>query len=128
MNERVSLRSLPPKIGFRKGDVFVLFGELFDRGYASGLVAEARDAGMQIFGMTTGRRGENNVLRPLTEEELSAAEANLGGRIVNVPLMSGFELDGHGSRKSISRWIERAEVSSAAIGELKKRASIVLAR
>ena len=93
MNERVSLRSLPPKSGFRKGDVFVLFGELFDRGYASGLVAEARDAGMEIFGMTTGRRGENNVLRPLTPEELSAAETNLGGRIVNVPLMSGFELD-----------------------------------
>jgi hypothetical protein len=93
MNERASLRSLPPKTGFKKGDVFVLFGELFDRGYASGLVAEARDAGMEIFGMTTGRRIENNVLRPLTADELSAAEANLGGRIVNVPLMSGFELD-----------------------------------
>lgn len=93
MNERVSLRSLPPQAGFRKGDVFVLFGELFDRGYASGLVAEARDAGMEIFGMTTGRRAENNILRPLTADELSTAEANLGGRIVNVPLMSGFELD-----------------------------------
>lgn len=93
MDERVSLRSLPPQSGFGKGDVFVLFGELFDRGYASGLVAQARAAGMEIFGMTTGRRVENNVLRPLTPEELSAAEANLGGRIINVPLMSGFELD-----------------------------------
>ena len=93
MNERPSLREPPPKTGFKKGAVFVLFGELFDRGYASGLVAEARDAGMEIFGMTTGRRGENNALRPLTPEELSAAEANLGGRIVNVPLMSGFEFD-----------------------------------
>jgi hypothetical protein len=93
MNERPSLRSLPPQTSFKKGDFFVLFGELFDRGYASGLVAEARKAGMTIMGMTTGRRGENNALRPLTPEELSAAEANLGGRILNAPLMSGFELD-----------------------------------
>ena len=93
MNERVSLRALPPEAGFRKGDVFVLFGELFDRGYASGLVRQARAAGMDIVGMTTGRRGDNNVLRALTPEEHAEAEANLGGRILNVPLMSGFDLD-----------------------------------
>ena len=87
------MRDLPTGNGFGKGDVFVLFGELFDRGYASGLVAEARAAGMEILGVTVGRRTETNALRPLTPEELSAAEANLGGRIVNVPLMAGFELD-----------------------------------
>lgn len=88
-----SLKQLPQTNIFRKGDVFVLFGELFGRGYASGLVTEARKAGMEIVGITVGRRDENNALRPLNAEELAAAEANLGGRIINVPLMAGFDLD-----------------------------------
>lgn len=88
-----SLKQLPQTNIFRKGDVFVLFGELFGRGYASGLVGEARKAGMEIVGITVGRRDENNALRPLDAEELAAAEANLGGRIINVPLMAGFDLD-----------------------------------
>lgn len=88
-----SLNQLPQTNIFRKGDVFVLFGELFGRGYASGLVGEARKAGMEIVGITVGRRDENNALRPLNAEELAAAEANLGGKIINVPLMAGFDLD-----------------------------------
>ncbi|MBL8433401.1 MAG: hypothetical protein JNL99_00560 [Zoogloea sp.] len=88
-----SLKQLPQSNIFRKGDVFVLFGELFGRGYASGLVGEARKAGMEIVGITVGRRDENNALRPLNAEELAAAEANLGGKIINVPLMAGFDLD-----------------------------------
>ncbi|MDX9716381.1 MAG: hypothetical protein RBT67_03310 [Thauera sp.] len=78
---------------FCTGDVFVLFGELFGRGYPNGLVNEARKAGMEIVGITVGRRDENNALRPLNDVELAAAEANLGGRIINVPLMAGFDLD-----------------------------------
>ncbi|WP_341646440.1 enoyl ACP reductase FabMG family protein [Thauera sp. SDU_THAU2] len=93
MNKPISLTQLPQTNIFRKGDVFVLFGELFGRGYASGLVNEARKAGMDIVGITVGRRDENNALRPLNDEELAAAEANLGGRIINVPLMAGFDLD-----------------------------------
>ncbi len=88
-----SLRDIPQSNIFHKGDVFVLFGELFGRGYANGLVNEARKAGMTIVGITVGRRDENNALRALTAEELAEAEANLGGRIVNVPLMAGFDLD-----------------------------------
>jgi len=88
-----SLKQLPQSNIFRKGDVFVLFGELFGRGYASGLVGEARKAGMEIVGITVGRRDDNNALRPLNAEELAAAEANLGGKIINVPLMAGFDLD-----------------------------------
>jgi len=87
------LRNVPQGNIFRAGDVFVLFGELFGRGYANGLVNEARKAGMTIVGMTVGRRDENNALRALTPEELATAEANLGGRIINVPLMAGFDLD-----------------------------------
>ncbi|MEO7623866.1 MAG: hypothetical protein ABIS30_12475, partial [Gallionella sp.] len=93
----VSLRDIPPNNIppniFRPGDVFVLFGELFGRGYANGLINEARKAGMVIIGITVGRRDENNALRALTAEELAIAESNLGGRIINVPLMAGFDLD-----------------------------------
>ena len=84
---------MPTENIFRPGDVFVLFGELFGRGYANGLVEEARKAGMTILGITVGRRDDEQRLRPLTDEELQEAEANLGGRIINIPMMAGFDLD-----------------------------------
>lgn len=93
MSTVTGLRTLSSQTLFRKGDVFVLFGELFGRGYANGLVNEARAAGMSIVGMTVGRREADGSLRKLTEEELAAAEANLGGKIINVPMMAGFDLD-----------------------------------
>ena len=82
-----------PGMHFQKDDVLVLFGELFGRGYASGVVEAAKRAGMQIIGITVGRRDDNKVLRALTAEELAAAEDNLGGKIINIPLMAGFDLD-----------------------------------
>jgi hypothetical protein len=93
MNTPIPLHQLPQKNIFRPGDVFVLFGELFGRGYANGLVNEAREAGMEIVGITVGRRDANNALRPLNEEELAAAEQGLGGKIINIPLMAGFDAD-----------------------------------
>jgi len=93
MTELNPLRTIPEQNNFKQGDVFVLFGELFGRGYANGLIDEARAAGMTIVGITVGRRDEHNGLRPLNDEELATAEANLGGRIINVPLMAGFDLD-----------------------------------
>ena len=93
MSELTPLRELPKENMFKQGDVFVLFGELFGRGYVNGLIDEARAAGMTIVGITVGRRDENNKLRALTDEELAEAEANLGGRIINVPMMAGFDLD-----------------------------------
>jgi hypothetical protein len=87
------LRDLPPRAGWRKGDVLVVLGELFGRGYANGIVDEARRAGMTILGATVGRRDAAGALRPLTSEELATAEAALGGRIVNVPLEAGFDLE-----------------------------------
>jgi len=89
----VALRNLSEQTVFNKGDVFVLFGELFGRGYANGLVSEARAAGMTIIGMTVGRREADGRLRPLDSEELATAEANLGGKIINVPMMAGFDMD-----------------------------------
>lgn len=93
MSDTTSLRHIPQSSLFRKGDVFVLFGELFGRGYVNGLIDEARKAGMTIVGITVGRRDDNQVLRALNAEELAEAEEKLGGRIINVPMMAGFDLD-----------------------------------
>ncbi|MES2152221.1 MAG: hypothetical protein V4508_20780 [Pseudomonadota bacterium] len=93
MTEPTSLRHIPTANVYRQGDVFVLFGELFGRGYANGLIDEARKAGMTMVGITVGRRDDNHVLRALTAEEHAEAEAKLGGRIINVPMMAGFDLD-----------------------------------
>jgi hypothetical protein len=88
-----ALRTLPSKAGYRKGDVVVVFGELFGRGYANGIVDEARKAGMTIVGATIGRRDGDGPPRALDAAELAQAESLLGGRIVNVPLEAGFDLE-----------------------------------
>ncbi|MBK9615277.1 MAG: hypothetical protein IPO35_07060 [Uliginosibacterium sp.] len=93
MSAPTALRHLSSQTLFKKGDVFVLFGELFGRGYANGLVNEARAAGLTLIGMTVGRREADGSLRSLNAEELAAAEANLGGKIINVPMMAGFDMD-----------------------------------
>jgi len=93
MEKPIAVNRLAKNTVFGEGDVFVLFGELFGRGYATGLLEEARAAGMDIVGITVGRRDEDNRLRPLDAEELSAAGARLGGKIINIPLMAGFDLD-----------------------------------
>ncbi|NML59731.1 hypothetical protein HHL21_01200 [Massilia sp. RP-1-19] len=93
MSQLTSLRHIPHANLYRKGDVFVLFGELFGRGYVNGLIDEARAAGMTIVGITVGRRDEEGKLRALTTEEHAEAEEKLGGRIINVPLMAGFDMD-----------------------------------
>ena len=93
MTTLTPLRHLPQANLFKKGDVFVLFGELFGRGYANGLIDEARAAGMTIVGITVGRRDEDGALRGLNQEELAEAEQKLGGTIINVPMMAGFDMD-----------------------------------
>ncbi len=87
------MRNLPGPAGYGQGDVFVLFGELFGRGYANGLVDEARRAGMTVIGITVGRRETDGSLRPLTEDELVESEKVLGGKIINIPLEAGFDMD-----------------------------------
>ncbi len=87
------LRELPAAAGYRPGDVLVLIGELFGRGYATGIVDEARRAGMTIIGTTVGRRDSDGTLRPLNDEELRSAEELLGGSIINIPLEAGFDLE-----------------------------------
>lgn len=93
MTDFVPVRELPGPAGYKAGDVFVLFGELFGRGYANGIVDEARRAGMTIIGITVGRRDKDGILRQLSDEELAEAEVNLGGTIINVPLEAGFDME-----------------------------------
>jgi len=88
-----ALKELPQAAGFGKGDVLFLFGELFGRGYANGIVDEARAKGMTIIGITVGRRDADGQLRALTVEELRLAEENLGGKIINIPLEAGFDME-----------------------------------
>ncbi|MDD2365080.1 MAG: hypothetical protein PHN84_02845 [Desulfuromonadaceae bacterium] len=93
MTEYIPLQELPETAAYKTGDVLVLIGELFGRGYANGLVDEARRIGMTVIGTTVGRRDNGGVLRALTDEELAAAEALLGGRVVNIPLEAGFDME-----------------------------------
>lgn len=73
---------------FTPEDTLVIFGEVFQRGYANGLIEEAEKFGMNILFSTIGRR-ENNQLRPLTLEELKEKSYP----VINVPLEAGFDLD-----------------------------------
>ena len=83
------LRELPAKAGFKKGDVLVVFGELFQRGYANGIVDEAERAGLKVIFSTVGRRATDGSLRALNEEELAAKQKPL----INIPLEAGFDMD-----------------------------------
>ena len=56
MTKLTPQETMNPNTLFRKGDIFVLFGELFGRGYAAGLLDEAKAAGMTILGLCR-RRG-----------------------------------------------------------------------
>jgi hypothetical protein len=87
------MRRLPAAAGFKQGDLLVLCGELFGRGYANGIVDEAKRRGMAIIGTTMGRREGDGSLRPLNPEELAEAEALLGGRITNIPIEAGFDME-----------------------------------
>ena len=107
------LRELPAPHGWKAGDVLVVFGELFGRGYANGIVDEARRAGMTLVGATVGRRdGTDGPLRALNAEELAQAEANLGGRIINVPLEAGFDLEAVDGGPSPAEQLKKVKLDS----------------
>ncbi len=89
MTQLFSLRGKPALAPYKKGDVLVLFGELFSRGYANGLVEEAEHRGMTIVRATVGRREKDGSLRALTAEE----SANIPKPFINVPLEAGFDME-----------------------------------
>lgn len=108
MTEYRPLQQLPEPAGYKAGDVLVLVGELFGRGYANGLVDEARRIGMTVIGTTVGRRDSDGSLRPLTAEELTEAEALLGGSIINIPLEAGFDMESVDGVPSIAEQLKKA--------------------
>ncbi len=90
------IRQKPIAKAFKSGDTLVLFGELFNRGYANGLVEEAQKHGLKIIRATVGRRDENLNLRALTPEELEtqlALPQFKDSPLINVPLEAGFDLE-----------------------------------
>jgi len=109
MTDYKAMQQLPEVAGYKTGDVLVLAGELFGRGYANGLIDEAKRIGMTVIGMTVGRRDPDGTLRPLTAEELTAAEANLGGKIINVPLEAGFDMEVVDGQPSIVEQLKKAK-------------------
>lgn len=89
MNNYHALRQLKVNPLFGQGDVLVLFGELFQRGYANGLVEAAQKRGMKVIYGTVGRRDSEGQLRPLTAEELKEKQQPL----INQALEAGFDLE-----------------------------------
>jgi len=108
MSEYTPLHAVPETAGYKPGDCLVLIGELFGRGYANGLIEEARRLGMTVIGTTVGRRDSNGTLRPLTPEELADAEALLGGgTIINVPLEAGFDMETPDGEPSLAERLKK---------------------
>ncbi len=101
------LEQLPEAAGYKNGDVLVLVGELFGRGYANGLIDEARRLGMTVIGTTVGRRDGDGTLRPLTDEELSEAQGILGSTIINIPLEAGFDMEPACGLPSVSEQLKK---------------------
>ena len=83
-----AMREIPQLAGYKEGDVMVLFGELFSKGYANGIVDEAKSRGLKIIHSTVGRRTSEGDLRPLNEEEM----ATIPQPMINIPLEAGFDM------------------------------------
>lgn len=108
MKNYYPLRQKPQSHQFQKGDVLVLFGELFNRGYANGLVEEAEKNGLTIIRATVGRRDSEGNLRPLTAEETE----NIPKPFINVPLEAGFDLEKDDSGKSPVDYLQGVKLSN----------------
>ena len=95
--KQFAMRELPAEAPYKKGDVLVVFGELFARGYANGIVDEAEQKGLTVIRSTVGRRdssGENaGRLRPLNAEEKGELGKDPSKPFINIPLEAGFDLE-----------------------------------
>lgn len=101
------IRKVPSPHSFKKGDILVLFGELFNRGYANGLVEEAEKCGLTIVRATVGRRDENGNLRALNAEEA----AHIPQPFINIPLEAGFDLEKDSLGQSPVDYLKAAKLS-----------------
>lgn len=109
MNNYFALRKLKSQVqnSFTSGDVLVLFGELFNRGYANGLVEEAQKRGMKIITTTVGRREKDNSLRKLNPDEITSNYH----AFINVPLEAGFDLEPDDLGKSPVDYLKDVKLS-----------------
>ena len=89
MHGYYALRTLTNDQNLKKGDTLVLFGELFQRGYANGLLEAAERRGMNVVYATVGRRTKDGELRNLNEEEVQNSRKPL----INVALEAGFDME-----------------------------------
>lgn len=101
------IRQKPATHQFKKGDLLVLFGELFNRGYANGLVEEAEKSGLTVIRATVGRRGADGELRPLNEQEM----AGIPKPFINIPLEAGFDLEKDETGKSPNDYLAGVKLS-----------------
>lgn len=92
------LRTLPDLASYKPGDVLVVFGEVFGRGYVNGLIDAAQARGMSVIYGTVGRRDSDGTLRPLTQEELDEKGHS---PIINMPLEAGFDKEDMGTGESL---------------------------
>lgn len=107
MKNYYPIRNKPVKHQFQKGDVLVLFGELFNRGYANGLVEEAEKNGLTVIRATVGRRDSDGNLRALTNEECE----NIPKPFINIPLEAGFDLEKDSQGKSPNDYLQGIKLS-----------------
>ena len=81
------LSDCPKNVTFKEGDLLVIYGEVFEKGYVNGLIEEAERVGMKVVAGTVGRRDKELNLRSLTDDELSEKTH----QVINVPLEAGFD-------------------------------------
>lgn len=101
------IRGKPGKSTFKKGDLLVLFGELFNRGYANGLVEEAQKHGVTVVRATVGRRDETQKLRKLSPEE----SETIPKPFINIPLEAGFDLELDSTGKTPNDYLKDVKLS-----------------
>jgi len=107
MKNYKALREKPKVSPYKKGDALVLFGELFQRGYANGLVEAAEKAQMEIIYSTVGRRDRDGQLRALNQEELQEKNQNL----INIPLEAGFDYEKNSQGESVLDLLKEIKLS-----------------
>lgn len=107
MKNYYPIRNKPTKNNFQKDDLLVLFGELFNRGYANGLVEEAEKCGLTVIRATVGRRDPDGNLRALTAEETE----NIQKPFINIPLEAGFDLEKDEHGKSPNDYLSSVKLS-----------------
>ena len=89
LNSDQALREIHQKRPASAQGTLVLFGELFSRGYANGLVEEATLNGYKVIKSTVGRRDPNSTLRSLQPSEFPIEYDHF----LNVPLEAGFDME-----------------------------------